>query len=80
MLRKLLYLLALCVSITLLLAACGGTVNDAVEEAQEEPAATEEAAVEAPAAEEPAATEEAMAEAPAATEEAMAEAPAEEDP
>ena len=37
MIRKLLYLLALCLSITLLLAACGGgTVDDAVEEAQEE--------------------------------------------
>ena len=83
MIRKLLYLLALCLSITLLLAACGGgTVDDAVEEAQEEveePAAEEEVVEEEPAAEEPAA-EEVAEEEPAAEEEVAEEAPAEEDP
>ncbi|MCB0178949.1 MAG: branched-chain amino acid ABC transporter substrate-binding protein, partial [Anaerolineae bacterium] len=77
--RRLLYLLMLLLSVTLLLAACGGTVDQAVET----PAAPAAApATEEPAAAEAPATEEAMAEAPA-TEEAMAAepaAPAEEDP
>jgi peptide/nickel transport system substrate-binding protein len=76
--KKWFLLIALFLSASLLLVACGGAAPTAAPPA-EEPAVEEEAAVEEPAAEEPA-EEEAAVEEPAAEEEAMEEEATAEEP